>query len=63
LTALVQRSLSLKRLLEMNTPEIMLRNGKRRLQENVDSLLDNGRAGFTRLNDSKVPLKSLADMD
>lgn len=61
--SVVNSNISLKRLLEMNAPEIMLRNGKRRLQENVDSLLDNGRAGFTRMNDSRVPLKSLADMD
>jgi DNA-directed RNA polymerase subunit beta' len=61
--SVINRNISVKRLLETKAPEIMLRNEKRHLQEAVDSLLDNGRSGITRINDSKVPLKSLADMD
>jgi len=53
----------LKRLLELNAPEIIIRNEKRMLQEAVDCLFDNGRRGraVTGAN-KKRPLKSLSDM-
>jgi DNA-directed RNA polymerase subunit beta' len=52
----------LKRLLELNAPDIIVRNEKRMLQEAVDALLDNGRRGRAITGTNKRPLKSLADM-
>ena len=52
----------LKRLLELNAPDIIVRNEKRMLQESVDALLDNGRRGRAITGSNKRPLKSLADM-
>ena len=57
----INRNNRLKRLLDLNAPEIIVRNEKRMLQEAVDALLDNGRRGrVTGINKQK--LKSLADM-
>jgi len=50
------------RLLELNAPDIIVRNEKRMLQESVDALLDNGRRGRAITGSNKRPLKSLADM-
>ncbi len=58
----INRNNRLKRLLEINAPDIILRNEKRMLQESVDSLLDNGRRGCAVTGTNKRPLKSLADM-
>ena len=60
----INRNNRLKRLLELNAPDIIVRNEKRMLQESVDALLDNGRRGrpVTGSNNSKRALKSLADM-
>jgi DNA-directed RNA polymerase subunit beta' len=58
----INRNNRLKRLLELNAPEIIVRNEKRMLQEAVDALLDNGRRGRTVTGSNKRPLKSLADM-
>ena len=48
--------------MELNAPEIIVRNEKRMLQESVDALLDNGRRGRVITGTNKRPLKSLADM-
>ena len=58
----INRNNRLKRLLDLNAPEIIVRNEKRMLQEAVDALLDNGRRGRTITGSNKRPLKSLADM-
>ena len=58
----INRNNRLKRLLELNAPEIIVRNEKRMLQESVDALLDNGRRGRAITGSNKRPLKSLADM-
>ncbi len=58
----INRNNRLKRLLELNAPEIIVRNEKRMLQESVDALLDNGRRGRAITGSNKLPLKSLADM-
>src|SRR5690606_12749795 len=51
-----------RRLLELNAPDILVRNEKRMLQESVDALMDNGRRGRAITGTIKRPLKSLADM-
>src|ERR1700675_3258455 len=58
----INRNNRLKRLLELKAPEIIVRNEKPKLQEAVDSLLDNGRRGKAMTGANKRPLKSLADM-
>jgi len=58
----INRNNRLKRLLELNAPEIIVRNERRMLQKSVDSLLDNGRMGRAITGSNKRPLKSLADM-
>jgi DNA-directed RNA polymerase subunit beta' len=58
----INRNNRLKRLLELNAPDIIVRNEKRMLQEAVDALLDNGRRGRAITGTNKRPLKSLADM-
>ena len=58
----INRNNRLKRLLELNAPDVISRNEKRMLQESVDALLDNGRRGRTVTGSNKRPLKSLADM-
>ena len=58
----INRNNRLKRLLDLNAPDIIVRNEKRMLQEAVDALLDNGRRGKAITGSNKRPLKSLADM-
>ncbi|MDH3219054.1 MAG: DNA-directed RNA polymerase subunit beta' [Gammaproteobacteria bacterium] len=58
----INRNNRLKRLLELNAPDIIVRNEKRMLQESVDALLDNGRRGRAITGTNKRPLKSLSDM-
>src|SRR6202050_430828 len=57
----INRNNRLKRLLDLNAPDIIVRNEKRMLQEAVDALLDNGRRGRAILGSNRRPLKSLAD--
>ncbi|OIP93372.1 MAG: DNA-directed RNA polymerase subunit beta' [Syntrophaceae bacterium CG2_30_49_12] len=58
----INRNKRLKRLLELNAPEIIVRNEKRMLQEAVDVLFDNGRRGRAITGSNKRPLRSLSDM-
>ena len=58
----INRNNRLQRLLDLNAPEIIVRNEKRMLQKSVDALLDNGRMGRAVTGSNKRPLKSLADM-
>ena len=58
----INRNNRLKRLQELNAPEIIIRNEKRMLQEAVDALFDNGRRGRAITGSNKRPLKSLSDM-
>ena len=58
----INRNNRLRRLLELNAPDIIVRNEKRMLQEAVDALLDNGRRGRAITGTNRRPLKSLADM-
>ncbi|MDH5560962.1 MAG: DNA-directed RNA polymerase subunit beta' [Deltaproteobacteria bacterium] len=57
----IHRNNRLKRLMELNAPEIIVKNEKRMLQEAVDALFDNGRRGRPILGTNKRPLKSLSD--
>jgi len=58
----INRNNRLKRLKELNAPEIIIRNEKRMLQEAVDALFDNGRRGKVFTGANKRPLRSLSDM-
>ena len=58
----INRNNRLKRLLELGSPEIIVRNEKRMLQESVDALIDNGRRGRPVTGPNNRPLKSLSDM-
>jgi len=58
----INRNNRLKRLIELNAPDIIIRNEKRMLQEAVDALFDNGRRGRAITGPRKRPLKSLSDM-
>ena len=58
----INRNNRLKRLLELDAPEIIIRNEKRMLQEAVDVLFDNGRRGKGITGPNRRPLKSLSDM-
>ncbi|MCF6355043.1 MAG: DNA-directed RNA polymerase subunit beta' [Candidatus Polarisedimenticolaceae bacterium] len=58
----INRNNRLRRLLDLNAPDIIVRNEKRMLQESVDALLDNGRRGRAITGTNRRPLKSLADM-
>ena len=58
----INRNNRLKRLIELNAPEIIVRNEKRMLQEAVDVLFDNGRRGKVVTGANKRPFKSLSDM-
>jgi len=58
----INRNNRLKKLMELNAPEIIIRNEKRMLQEAVDALLDNGRHGKAVIGANSRPLKSLSDM-
>ncbi|NLD33888.1 MAG: DNA-directed RNA polymerase subunit beta' [Clostridiales bacterium] len=58
----LNRNNRLKRMLEMGTPDIIVRNEKRMLQEAVDALIDNGRRGRAVTGPGNRPLKSLSDL-
>ena len=58
----INRNNRLKRLLELNAPDIIVRNEKRMLQEAVDALIENGRRGRPVTGPNNRPLKSLSDM-
>ncbi|KAA0887942.1 DNA-directed RNA polymerase subunit beta' [Oryzomonas rubra] len=58
----INRNNRLKRLCELQAPEVIIRNEKRMLQEAVDALFDNGRRGRAIAGPNKRPLKSLSDM-
>ena len=58
----INRNNRLARLLELQAPEIIIRNEKRMLQEAVDALIDNGRRGKPITGPSNRPLKSLSEM-
>ena len=58
----INRNNRLKRLIELRSPDIIVRNEKRMLQEAVDALFDNGRRGRIISGVNKRPLKSLSDM-
>ena len=59
---IINRNNRLKRLLELDAPDIIVRNEKRMLQEAVDALIDNGRRGRPVTGPGNRPLKSLSDM-
>ena len=58
----INRNNRLKKLIELNAPEVIIHNEKRMLQQAVDSLFDNGRCKRPVLGSSNRPLKSLTDM-
>ncbi len=58
----INRNNRLQHLLELNAPDIIVRNEKRMLQEAVDALIDNGRRGRPVTGPNNRPLKSLSDM-
>ena len=58
----INRNNRLKKLKELNAPEIIIRNEKRMLQEAVDTLLDNGRGGKVFTGPNKRPLRSLSEI-
>ncbi len=58
----ISRNYRLKKLMEIRTPEIVIRNEKRMLQEAVDALIDNGKRGKPVTGPSNRPLKSLSEM-
>ena len=58
----ISRNNRLKKLMEIRTPEIVIRNEKRMLQEAVDALIDNGRRGKPVTGPSNRALKSLSEM-
>jgi DNA-directed RNA polymerase subunit beta' len=58
----INRNNRLRRLVELNAPDIIIRNEKRMLQEAVDALFDNGRRGKVFTGPNKRPLRSLSDM-
>ena len=58
----INRNNRLKKLQELNAPDMIIRNEKRMLQEAVDALIDNGRVGKAVLGAGNRPLKSLTDL-
>ncbi len=58
----INRNNRLKRLMELNAPDIIIRNEKRKLQEAVHALFDNGRRGKVFTGPNRRPLRSLSDM-
>ena len=58
----INRNNRLRKLQELNAPEIIIRNEKRMLQESVDALLDNGRGGKVFSGPNKRPLRSLSEV-
>ena len=59
---LINRNNRLKKLLDLNAPEVIIRNEKRMLQQSVDALFDNSRCRRPVLGSNNRPLKSLTDM-
>ncbi|MEE9370781.1 MAG: DNA-directed RNA polymerase subunit beta' [Sedimentisphaerales bacterium] len=59
---IINRNNRLKKLIDLNAPEVIIRNEKRMLQQSVDSLLDNNRCRRPVLGSNNRPLKSLTDM-
>jgi DNA-directed RNA polymerase subunit beta' len=59
---IITRNNRLLRLLEVDAPQLILRNEKRLLQEAVDTLIDNGKRGKIALSSNNRPLKSLSDI-
>ena len=59
---IVNRNNRLKKLMDINAPDIIVRNEKRMLQESVDALIDNGRRGRPVTGPGNRPLKSLSEM-
>ena len=59
---IINRNNRLKKLIDLNAPEVIIRNEKRMLQQAVDSLMDNGRCRRPVLGSNNRPLKSLTDM-
>ena len=59
---IINRNNRLKKLVDLNAPEVIIRNEKRMLQQSVDALFDNGRCKRPVLGSSNRPLKSLTDM-
>jgi DNA-directed RNA polymerase subunit beta' len=59
---IINRNNRLKKLVDLNAPEVIIRNEKRMLQQAVDALFDNGRCRRLVLGSSNRPLKSLTDM-
>jgi len=58
----LNRNVRLQRLVEIEAPDVIIKNEKRMLQESVDSLIDNGRRGQPVRGSNKRPLKSLSEM-
>ncbi len=58
----LNRNIRLKRLIELEAPDVIIKNEKRMLQEAVDALIDNGRRGQAVRGTNKRPLKSLSEM-
>jgi DNA-directed RNA polymerase subunit beta' len=59
---IINRNNRLKKLIDLNAPEVIIRNEKRMLQQAVDALFDNGRCRRPVLGSSNRPLKSMTDM-
>ncbi len=59
---LINRNNRLKKLLDLNAPDVIIRNEKRMLQQSVDALFDNSRCKRPVMGSSNRPLKSLTDM-
>jgi len=59
---IINRNNRLKKLMDLNAPEVIIRNEKRMLQQAVDALFDNGRCRRPVLGSNNRPLKSLTDM-
>ncbi|MFI4860774.1 MAG: DNA-directed RNA polymerase subunit beta' [Phycisphaerales bacterium JB063] len=59
---IINRNNRLKKLMDLNAPEVIIRNEKRMLQQSVDALFDNGRCRRPVLGSSNRPLKALTDM-
>lgn len=58
----LNRNIRLRRLIELEAPDVIIKNEKRMLQESVDALIDNGRRGQPVRGSNKRPLKSLSEM-
>ncbi len=58
----LNRNIRLRRLIELQAPDVIVKNEKRMLQESVDALIDNGRRGQPVRGSNRRPLKSLSEM-